>query len=124
MLDQAIADIVAAAPENATIVVFSVHGMGDNGTDLLSMTILPEIMYRYNFPGKIGIGAGGPLDPPVTNPVRKSWTANIWSHRFESNPVKRKLRPWMPASPSAASRTTAGVIRCGACTTRRPPTKR
>ncbi len=97
-LDQAIAGIIKAAPENASIVVFSVHGMGDNGTDLLSMTILPEIMYRYNFPGKIGIAAGGPLDEPVTDPVRKSWTTNVWSQRYEPNDVKRKLRPYMPSS--------------------------
>lgn len=34
---------------DAALVIFSMHGMGANDTDLMTMLFLPEFMYRYNF---------------------------------------------------------------------------
>jgi hypothetical protein len=40
---------LAAAFEDATIVVFSMHGMGPNHSDVASMVLLPELLYRNEF---------------------------------------------------------------------------
>ncbi|MBT9313965.1 alkaline phosphatase family protein [Leptothoe spongobia] len=99
-MDQAIGDIVAAAPDHANIIIFSVHGMGNNVTDMYSMAFLPELLYRHSFPGKYGIAKGnigGPCPPMRVNPKRKSWSGEVWQQRYDSNPIKRLLMPWIPS---------------------------
>ncbi len=99
-MDKAIGEIVAAAPDNASVVVFAVHGMGNNVTDMYSMTFLPEVLYRYSFPGKYGIAKGklGRKCPPMEiNPKRKSWSGEVWQRRYDPNPLKRTLMPWTPS---------------------------
>jgi predicted AlkP superfamily phosphohydrolase/phosphomutase len=48
--DKMIGDLVAAFPD-ATIVAFNLHGMGANDSDVGSMLLLPELMYRHSFGG-------------------------------------------------------------------------
>mgnify|MGYP001799547161 CR=1 FL=1 len=98
-IDLAVGDIVEAAPENAHIVVFAVHGMGKNVTDMYSMAFLPEILYRYSFPGKYGIAKGrvGDKCPPPVNPRRKSWSGEVWLQRDDSTPLNRALMRWGPS---------------------------
>jgi len=99
-VDRAIGEIVDGAPEDAQFVVFSVHGMGNNVTDMYSMTFLPELLYRYNFPGKWALGRspmGRSLKPPVTTPRRKTWTGEIWQKRFHPNPIKHLLQSYTPS---------------------------
>lgn len=43
-----IARLRQAFPD-ASLVTFTMHGMGDNDTDLPTMILLPELMYRLNF---------------------------------------------------------------------------
>ncbi|MBW4564841.1 MAG: alkaline phosphatase family protein [Mojavia pulchra JT2-VF2] len=98
-VDQAIGDILAEIPDHAYVVLFSVHGMGVNITDMLSMTFLPEILYRYNFPGKVGLAPGklGETPPPLrTNPIRKYWLGEVWRQKYEANTLKRFLKPLTP----------------------------
>lgn len=45
-IDRLVGDQVAAFPE-ATVVVFSMHGMGTNTSDVASMALLPELLYRH-----------------------------------------------------------------------------
>lgn len=45
-IDRHIGAMREVAPD-ATIVCFSVHGMGANGSDVPAMLLLPEVMYRY-----------------------------------------------------------------------------
>ena len=99
-IDKAIGEIVTAAPDNASVVVFAVHGMGNNVTDMYSMTFLPEALYRYSFPGKYGIAKGNPdrqCPPMDVNPRRKSWSGEVWQRRYDPNPLKRALMPWTPS---------------------------
>jgi predicted AlkP superfamily phosphohydrolase/phosphomutase len=100
-VDQAIGDIVAAAPDGAQIVVFSVHGMGHNVTDMNSMTFLPELLYRYSFPGRVALGNGKfpapKASPPYLHPRRKSWAGEVWQRRYDANPIKRWLMPFVPS---------------------------
>lgn len=99
-IDRAVGEILAEVPDDAYVVIFSPHGMGANYTDLLSMAVLPEIMYRYNFPGKVAIAPGDMTKPPlkmIDRPFRKSWMGEVWARNYESNPIKRFLRPFLPS---------------------------
>ena len=46
--DKMIGNLVEAFPD-ATIVAFNLHGMGANDSDVASMLLLPELMYRHSF---------------------------------------------------------------------------
>lgn len=95
-VDTAIGEILAEAPEDANVVCFSAHGMAGNFTDLLSMAVLPELLYRFHYgkpalaPGKIGSNPG----PVITKPIRNSWPGEIWSQVYEPNPLKKLFRTW------------------------------
>lgn len=96
-VDQAIGKIVAAAPDNAHVLLFAVHGMGANHTDLLSMMMLPEVLYRINFPGKAALGYGDikqPAPPVITNNIRGGWSAEVWRQVYEANPIKKFWETW------------------------------
>lgn len=96
-VDRAVGEIVAAAPDNAYIMVFAVHGMGANLTDLLSMMLLPEVLYRFNFPGKVALGAGNidrPAPPIITQKIRNGWSAEVWGKIHEPNPLKKLWHTW------------------------------
>lgn len=99
-VDQAVGEILAEVGDDASIVLFSVHGMGVNVTDMMSMAFLPEVLYRYNFPGKVGLAPGklGETPPPLRiNPTRENWLGEAWRQKYEPNPIKRFLKPWTPS---------------------------
>ncbi|BAZ44301.1 hypothetical protein NIES4102_13090 [Chondrocystis sp. NIES-4102] len=95
-VDQAIGEILAVAPQDANIVCFSAHGMTANFTDLLSMAVLPELLYRFHYgksaltPGKIG----SIPKPIITKPIRNSWAGEIWSQIYEPNLFKKFFHTW------------------------------
>lgn len=98
-VDWAIGEILAAAPEEATVFCYSVHGMGANLTDLLSMFFLGEIMYRFNYPGKQGLAPGklgNTPPPPIKRPIRRAWSDEVWRKIYEPNPIKRLINTWTP----------------------------
>ena len=45
-VDRLVGELTGAFPDAATV-VFSMHGMGPNRSDLASMILLPELMYRH-----------------------------------------------------------------------------
>lgn len=96
-LDRALGEILNQAPEDAYVLCFSLHGMTANISDLMSMAVLPELLYRHSFPGKVAIAPGkvgtdpGPI---VTKPIRNSWPGEIWSQVYEPNPIKKFFRTW------------------------------
>lgn len=98
-VDRAVGEIVKAAPPDAFTLVFSVHGSGNNVTDLASMALLPEFLYRYSFPGRRMLGhgrSGTPVPPIITAPREGSWTHAVWAHRYPPNALHRTLRPHLP----------------------------
>jgi predicted AlkP superfamily phosphohydrolase/phosphomutase len=48
-LDEAVGQIMAGLPEDATVVVFSLHGSGAKNVDVASTVLLPELLYRLRF---------------------------------------------------------------------------
>jgi predicted AlkP superfamily phosphohydrolase/phosphomutase len=98
-VDRAIATIIAAAPPDALVVLFSDHGMEPNSTDLPSLVFLPELLYRWSFPGKCGLEAAhaGPEAPPLVSPgPSRSWTDEVWARKNDANPISRFLRRRLP----------------------------
>jgi hypothetical protein len=98
--DGAVADIIGAAPPDATIVIFSVHGMEANSVDLPSMVFLPELMFRYSFPGRRGLTGspdGAPIPPPQSRLQRSCWEDELYAMKHDGNPVTRLLRRHVPS---------------------------
>ena len=95
-IDTAVGEILTKAPDDANVLCFSVHGMAANFTDLLSMAVLPELLYRFHY-GKAAIAPGkvGSIPKPiVTKPIRNSWPGEIWSQVYEPNPLKKLFHTW------------------------------
>ncbi|MDX2213856.1 MAG: alkaline phosphatase family protein [Oculatellaceae cyanobacterium bins.114] len=98
-IDNAIGQLLAEIPEDTYVMCFSPNGMGPNISELLCHVVLPEILYRFNFPGKVALAAGdsGTTPPPmITKPIRNSWMGEMWSKTYEPNPLKRLIKPWIP----------------------------
>ena len=99
-VDNAIGEILTGVNEDTYIVVFAAHGSGNNTTDVSSMLFLPEFLYRFNFPGKVGIATQKDrttVSPMITSTKRKTWTGEIWQRKYEANVVKRWLRSQLPS---------------------------
>jgi hypothetical protein len=98
-IDQAIGEIVASAPADARVIIFSAHGMGPATIDLPSFVFLPELLYRFSFPGKWALGTGertASLPPMVTKMQWNFWERHIWGTQYDPNPVTRFLRRKTP----------------------------
>ncbi len=97
-IDAGIGRICEAAPEGTRVVVFSAHGMKANTMDLPSMFFLPELLYRYSFPGKAAIAKGelgAPL-PPIETLFhgQRGWAQEIWRRKEDWNPLRRLARKY------------------------------
>ena len=98
-VDHALGEVLAAAPPDAIVMVFSDHGMESNTTDIPSMVFLPELLYRLAFPGKYGLAKGrmGTPPPPVIRPhPNRSWRSSLYGLKHDPNPVTRWLRQHTP----------------------------
>ncbi len=98
-VDKAIGDIIEKAPDDASIVVFSAHGMQANNLDLTSTFFLAELMYRWSLPGKVGFSNPSMGKPPKSLSSRRlSRRAyrDLWSQKVDSNPFTRFIRTVTP----------------------------
>jgi len=88
------------------LVLFSMHGMGANDSDVATMLLLPELLYRCSFGGKLfearADWVATAKDAPNAAPLldkEESWSHAVKSCMgetgVESEPVKLD---WMPAS--------------------------
>ena len=97
-IDTALGDLLTGITEDTYVMLFSVHGMAANHTDVLSMFTLAEFLYRVSFPGQTafaGKGTGTPIGP-VTRPIRKGWGGEIWRTMTDANPLQRLINTWAP----------------------------
>jgi predicted AlkP superfamily phosphohydrolase/phosphomutase len=98
-IDRAIGELVADLPEETTVVIFSAHGMGRNTTDLSSIILLPEFLYRYNFPGQAAIRSPSQATlPPVLEAGRQRgyWSGVVWWNYMRARPMRRWLQRHAP----------------------------
>ncbi len=92
---------LALAFEDATIVVFSMHGMGPNKSDVGSMALLPELLHRYEFgkpffqqPSDWRNSVGG---IPILG-ESESWDAEKPPFRKIDASIRAIIRPLIPKS--------------------------
>jgi predicted AlkP superfamily phosphohydrolase/phosphomutase len=92
-VDRAIHEVVAAAGDDAAVVVFSPQGMESNSMDLPSLVFLPELCYRLSFPGRRALGPGGDGPPPpvLRRPRALTWERWMWGNRDRAG--SEGLRP-------------------------------
>jgi predicted AlkP superfamily phosphohydrolase/phosphomutase len=93
-LDSALGQIAEALSEDTTLLLFSSRGMEDNRSDLPSSAILPELMFRYSFPGQVGLD----FDPAQLSPSPESqagiinWVMEVWNYRRRTGEFPLWLR--------------------------------
>ncbi len=132
-VDESVGAVLAAVPGEADVVLFSVYGLAANVLDLPSMMFLPELLYRWSFPGQAALGAsasGAALAPPRLD-YPQHWKDEIWrlrtargAQQLESPATQERngdpmhwqpanwYRPLWPAMPAFALPTySEGLIR-------------
>lgn len=97
-VDNSIGCILSELPDDGHLVVFSVHGSGNNVTDVPSMVFLPELMYRFSFPGceQLAPGTVGDDVGDMQDPGAGQWQNLIYGLRRERNIGVRYLRRFLP----------------------------
>jgi len=82
-IDAGIGRIVKALSPETTLVLFTLDDTGPNLLDLPSMGLLPEMLFRWNFPGRAALAAGeaGRTLPPVRADYRDNWKLDVWALR-------------------------------------------
>ncbi|MGQ4649277.1 alkaline phosphatase family protein [Lyngbya aestuarii] len=95
-VDQSLGELLAEAPEDAHVVVFSAHGQGSNSADLLSMIMLPEFLYRFSFPDKSLLNSQ-PIGTPLTKPLvpknkKQGWYRQLDNLKNEPDVAAKVLR--------------------------------
>jgi len=107
-IDAAVGRAVAAAPD-ATVVLFSLHGMTPNRTDLMTFVMLPELLHRLHGlrPAlRMPTGGAGPVvpDPGI------QWVDLVASH-FADDPrraLRNRIKRATPRRLLEAARRAAG----------------
>ncbi len=99
-VDHAVGEILAEAPEDAYVFVYAVHGIAANNTDLFSLVFLPELLYRFSFPGKVALAPGklGETLPPVITDASLPWPVEILKTTTLANPtlMQRLVKKLVP----------------------------
>jgi len=103
-VDDAVGDVLSVASPETRIVVFSQEGMIANSGDMPGALFLPEMLYRYSFPGCRGIdpvpgamaGQNDALPPPILHPRSRSWHREAWAMKHDDNRLRRFLRRNLP----------------------------
>lgn len=105
-VDRSVGAIVDRLPDDVTIVCFSAHGGASNVGDLGSFFFLPELMYRFQFPGRKGFADGDIGEPPLPSAQIKQhhWFGEIWRRKVVKNRFLKAMQPllrsWMlPSEP-------------------------
>jgi predicted AlkP superfamily phosphohydrolase/phosphomutase len=97
-----------AADEN--LLVFSPEGGAANWCDLNSMVFLPELLYRWEFPGRSLFSGSGEEAAPrggVVRPRFADWPEAVWHDHYADLPPH-----WLPRPLRQPFRKLAGIPGC------------
>ncbi|MEO8667318.1 MAG: alkaline phosphatase family protein [Bauldia sp.] len=94
-IDELIGTLETAFPD-ATLVLFSMHGMGENKSDLTAMFLVPELLYRHAF--------GRPYARQETWPAHLPDGTPIFREDGDWEKVMRKVVPWPRVSGTTMAR--------------------
>ena len=76
---------------------FPITGWKPTVPDLPSLVFLPELLYRWSFPGRLGLERGPDRLSPATAPAgKRPWAHEVWALKHDRNPVTRALRHRLP----------------------------
>lgn len=97
--DQVLGNIVTAAGTAARVVVFSTEGMNADNFDVPNFVLLPELLFRYSFPGCVGFDFDPQRAPsPESQAGIKNWVMEVWHQRRRPRPLETWLRDHLPVS--------------------------
>lgn len=102
-LDDAVGSLAKRAGPDDYFLCYSPHGMQPNVTDVCDFILLPELLYRFNFPGQVGfdpadsdIASNGSPPPPQLSGKHWYWFGDIWRQRHMKSALMRRLRRHLP----------------------------
>jgi predicted AlkP superfamily phosphohydrolase/phosphomutase len=82
-IDEALGKIWAALPRDSHIMAYSIDHTAINSMDVPSMALLPELLFRWNFPSSQALAVGD-MARPVPAPrydYRAHWKQEVWNLR-------------------------------------------
>lgn len=80
-IDRSIGRIAKALPGHATVLFYTIDHTAANSMDVPSMALLPELLYRWNFPGQQALAVGDLAHPVPAMKMgyRRHWKQEVWS---------------------------------------------
>lgn len=78
-VDRALGRVLEDVPNDTDVVLFSIYGIAENVLDLPSMAFLPELLYRWCFPGQEMLGGGTGSEAGFS--YSGHWKEEIWKLR-------------------------------------------
>ncbi|HCK78679.1 MAG TPA: hypothetical protein DHW34_01535 [Actinobacteria bacterium] len=79
-IDDGIGKIARSLSDQCTLVVYTIDDTGENLMDLPSMALLPELLYRWNFPDRRALrdaGTSSPV-PRLRDDYSDHWKLEVW----------------------------------------------
>lgn len=98
-IDNTLVTILRDLDDDTAVCLFSLHGTGTNSSDVPSMAVLPELLYRNTFsePGFFPeTGTSSPPPPPIVSGLHRTWTEEMWYMQNASGPWQKQLRRLLP----------------------------
>jgi len=105
-VDAGLGSILEAVPEDVNVLLFSIYGIAANVLDLPSMAFLPELLFRWSFPGQQALG--GACGESIRLDYPGHWKDEIWNLRTPTgearleSPATQQFRGdpmhWQPAN--------------------------
>lgn len=96
--DEVFARTLDAAGPEAHCVAFSATGMQPNTADLPGGALLPELLFRYSFPGCVGLDFANPARGPSEESLAgiHDWVMEAWHTRRRITPTGARLFRYLP----------------------------
>jgi predicted AlkP superfamily phosphohydrolase/phosphomutase len=104
--DRELGRVLERMPGDARLLVFSPEGGAANWCDLNSLLFLPELLFRWSFPGHSLLDGAGPAGPAVI-PAGSDWVEAVWRDHFSDLPPA-----WVPGPLQPPFRWLAGLPGC------------
>ena len=96
-IDQELGKILTVVGANARVAIFSTEAMCSDNFDLPNMVYLPELMFRYSFPGCTALDFDPRREPsPESQAGIKNWVMEVWHHRRRARPIETWMRDRLP----------------------------
>ncbi len=89
-IDIVIGQVMQILPNDMHIAVFSVDSTTSNSMDVPSMMLLPEFIYRWNYPGQAALALSDTTQPLPSHHMdySKHWKHEIWRMRTADGDTK------------------------------------